>query len=131
MNRNNSCTLPCVQGMRIARSDADFLEQLESARREARKSFNDDVMLIEKFVEDPRSGKKGKLHCSTIDARVTFGLSSSCTCADMWRFRCSGTCTGMPSTCLRGTAASRGDIRRSSRKRQESVSIDINHMTQV
>ncbi|TNM88184.1 hypothetical protein fugu_006405, partial [Takifugu bimaculatus] len=41
-------------GMRIARSDADFLEQLESARREARKSFNDDVMLVEKFVEDPR-----------------------------------------------------------------------------
>lgn len=40
--------------MRIARSDADFLEQLESARREARKSFNDDVMLVEKFVEDPR-----------------------------------------------------------------------------
>ncbi|XP_005737074.1 methylcrotonoyl-CoA carboxylase subunit alpha, mitochondrial [Pundamilia nyererei] len=43
------------KGMRIARSDSDFLEQLESARREARKSFNDDVMLIEKFVEDPRS----------------------------------------------------------------------------
>lgn len=43
-----------LQGMRIARSDSDFLEQLESARREARKSFNDDVMLIEKFVEDPR-----------------------------------------------------------------------------
>uniref|UniRef100_A0A669EC44 Methylcrotonoyl-CoA carboxylase subunit alpha, mitochondrial n=1 Tax=Oreochromis niloticus TaxID=8128 RepID=A0A669EC44_ORENI len=42
------------KGMRIARSDSDFLEQLESARREARKSFNDDVMLIEKFVEDPR-----------------------------------------------------------------------------
>uniref|UniRef100_A0A8D3CY38 Methylcrotonoyl-CoA carboxylase 1 (alpha) n=1 Tax=Scophthalmus maximus TaxID=52904 RepID=A0A8D3CY38_SCOMX len=42
------------KGMRIASSDADFLEQLESARREARKSFNDDVMLVEKFVEDPR-----------------------------------------------------------------------------
>uniref|UniRef100_A0A3B5A2T1 Methylcrotonoyl-CoA carboxylase subunit alpha, mitochondrial n=1 Tax=Stegastes partitus TaxID=144197 RepID=A0A3B5A2T1_9TELE len=42
------------KGMRIARSDTDFLEQLESARREARKSFNDDVMLVEKFVEDPR-----------------------------------------------------------------------------
>ncbi|KAK1896534.1 Methylcrotonoyl-CoA carboxylase subunit alpha mitochondrial [Dissostichus eleginoides] len=28
--------------------------KLESARREARKSFNDDVMLVEKFVEDPR-----------------------------------------------------------------------------
>ncbi|XP_028299546.1 methylcrotonoyl-CoA carboxylase subunit alpha, mitochondrial isoform X1 [Gouania willdenowi] len=42
------------KGMRIARSESDFLEQLESARREARKSFNDDVMLVEKFVEDPR-----------------------------------------------------------------------------
>ncbi|XP_060933580.1 methylcrotonoyl-CoA carboxylase subunit alpha, mitochondrial [Limanda limanda] len=42
------------KGMRIALTDSEFLEQLESARREARKSFNDDVMLIEKFVEDPR-----------------------------------------------------------------------------
>ncbi|KAM9797811.1 methylcrotonoyl-CoA carboxylase subunit alpha, mitochondrial [Syngnathus typhle] len=42
------------KGMRIARSDSEFLEQLQSARREATKSFNDDVMLIEKFVEDPR-----------------------------------------------------------------------------
>ncbi|XP_036377034.1 methylcrotonoyl-CoA carboxylase subunit alpha, mitochondrial [Megalops cyprinoides] len=42
------------KGMRIARSEADFHEQLESARREARKSFNDDVMLVEKFVENPR-----------------------------------------------------------------------------
>lgn len=42
------------KGMRIAQTDSDFLEQLESARREARKSFNDDVMLVEKFVEDPR-----------------------------------------------------------------------------
>ncbi|KAG9351168.1 hypothetical protein JZ751_025058 [Albula glossodonta] len=41
-------------GMRIARSEGDFHEQLESARREARKSFNDDVMLVEKFVENPR-----------------------------------------------------------------------------
>ncbi len=44
-----------AQGMRIAHSEAEFHEQLESARREARKSFNDDVMLIEKFVENPRS----------------------------------------------------------------------------
>lgn len=43
-----------VQGMRIARSEAEFHEQLESARREARKSFNDDVMLVEKFVDNPR-----------------------------------------------------------------------------
>ncbi|KAM4695170.1 methylcrotonoyl-CoA carboxylase subunit alpha, mitochondrial [Discoglossus pictus] len=42
------------KGMRIAQTEEDFLEQLESARREARKSFNDDVMLIEKFVDNPR-----------------------------------------------------------------------------
>lgn len=42
------------KGMRIARTEAEFLDQLESARREARKSFNDDVMLIEKFVDNPR-----------------------------------------------------------------------------
>ncbi|KAI4898873.1 hypothetical protein NFI96_012678 [Prochilodus magdalenae] len=42
------------KGMRIAHSEAEFHEQLESARREARKSFNDDVMLVEKFVENPR-----------------------------------------------------------------------------
>ena len=33
---------------------SEFAEQLESARREAMKSFNDDVMLVEKFVETPR-----------------------------------------------------------------------------
>ncbi|MBN3310521.1 MCCA carboxylase, partial [Amia calva] len=41
-------------GMRIARSAAEFLDQLESARREAQKSFNDDIILVEKFVENPR-----------------------------------------------------------------------------
>ena len=40
--------------MRIAMELSDFDEQLESARREAMKSFNDDVMLIEKFVKTPR-----------------------------------------------------------------------------
>ncbi|XP_066203382.1 methylcrotonoyl-CoA carboxylase subunit alpha, mitochondrial [Saccopteryx leptura] len=42
------------KGMRIARSEKEFQEQLESARREAKKSFNDDAMLIEKFVDTPR-----------------------------------------------------------------------------
>ncbi|XP_042315391.1 methylcrotonoyl-CoA carboxylase subunit alpha, mitochondrial [Sceloporus undulatus] len=42
------------KGMRIALSDKVFREQLESARREAKKSFNDDAMLIEKFVDNPR-----------------------------------------------------------------------------
>ncbi|KAK4289339.1 hypothetical protein Pmani_037678 [Petrolisthes manimaculis] len=42
------------KGMRIAMKPQDFDAQLESARREAMKSFGDDVMLIEKFVERPR-----------------------------------------------------------------------------
>uniref|UniRef100_A0A8D0HDV6 Methylcrotonoyl-CoA carboxylase subunit alpha, mitochondrial n=1 Tax=Sphenodon punctatus TaxID=8508 RepID=A0A8D0HDV6_SPHPU len=42
------------KGMRIAHSEKEFLEELESARREAKKSFNDDAMLIEKFVDNPR-----------------------------------------------------------------------------
>nr|XP_060623423.1 methylcrotonoyl-CoA carboxylase subunit alpha, mitochondrial isoform X1 [Anolis sagrei ordinatus] len=42
------------KGMRIALSEKEFQEQLESARREAKKSFNDDAMLIEKFVDNPR-----------------------------------------------------------------------------
>jgi len=65
--------------MRIARSDSDFLEQLESARREARKSFNDDVMLVEKFVEDPRYDNTRLaaqlLNCETIFViKMTFCL---------------------------------------------------------
>lgn len=43
-----------LKGMRIAMKVEEFEEQLESARREAVKSFGDDVMLIEKFVERPR-----------------------------------------------------------------------------
>ena len=43
-----------LQGMRIAMTEAEFDDQLESAKREAMKSFGDEVMLIEKFVEMPR-----------------------------------------------------------------------------
>ncbi|XP_053163630.1 methylcrotonoyl-CoA carboxylase subunit alpha, mitochondrial isoform X1 [Hemicordylus capensis] len=42
------------KGMRIALSEKEFQDQLESARREAKKSFSDDAMLIEKFVDNPR-----------------------------------------------------------------------------
>ncbi|XP_029648332.1 methylcrotonoyl-CoA carboxylase subunit alpha, mitochondrial [Octopus sinensis] len=42
------------KGMRIAETAADFEEQLESARREAMKSFADDVMLMEKYIINPR-----------------------------------------------------------------------------
>lgn len=42
------------KGMRIVMTDAEFDSQLESARREAMKSFGDDAMLVEKFVANPR-----------------------------------------------------------------------------
>lgn len=40
--------------MRIAMTPADFDAQLTSARREAKKSFDNDDMLVEKFVARPR-----------------------------------------------------------------------------
>ena len=46
----------------------EFKEQLESARREALKSFGDEVMLIEKFVERPRH----------VEVQVNFCV---CTCS--------------------------------------------------
>jgi len=42
------------KGMRIALTEAEFEAQLESAKREAMKSFGDEVMLLEKYVEQPR-----------------------------------------------------------------------------
>jgi len=42
------------KGMRIAMTEADFEPQLDSAKREAMKAFGDEVMLLEKFVVDPR-----------------------------------------------------------------------------
>lgn len=42
------------KGMRIAFSREEFIRQLQSAKTEALKSFNNDEMLVEKFVEKPR-----------------------------------------------------------------------------
>ncbi len=42
------------KGMRIAMTESEFEPQLESAKREAMKSFGDEVMLVEKYVENPR-----------------------------------------------------------------------------
>lgn len=47
-------SLFCFQGMRIAMTEADFLPQLESAKRESLKSFGDDNMLLEQYITDPR-----------------------------------------------------------------------------
>ena len=42
------------KGMRIVQTAADFRAQLDSAKSEARNSFGDDVMLVEKYITRPR-----------------------------------------------------------------------------
>lgn len=42
------------KGMRIVRTPDKFLDQLASAKSEARNSFGDDVMLVEKYITKPR-----------------------------------------------------------------------------
>ncbi|WP_300541079.1 acetyl/propionyl/methylcrotonyl-CoA carboxylase subunit alpha [Maricaulis sp.] len=42
------------KGMRIARTDAEVKDGFKAARNEARSSFGDDRILIEKFIEEPR-----------------------------------------------------------------------------
>ena len=42
------------KGMRIARNDAECREGFERAGSEARSSFGDDRLFIERFIEDPR-----------------------------------------------------------------------------
>ena len=42
------------KGMRIVASAQDFYDQLKSAKSEARSSFGDDVMLVEKYITTPR-----------------------------------------------------------------------------
>ena len=42
------------KGMRIVHKDSDFAEALASCQREAKKSFGDDAVLIEKYVQRPR-----------------------------------------------------------------------------
>ncbi|CAF2519340.1 unnamed protein product [Rotaria sp. Silwood2] len=42
------------KGMRIAFNESEFLDKLNGAKSEARKSFNDDAVLLEKFIQRPR-----------------------------------------------------------------------------
>ncbi|PWN50707.1 hypothetical protein IE53DRAFT_343626 [Violaceomyces palustris] len=42
------------KGMKVVRNESEFEDQLESARREAQKSFGDTDVLIEKYLERPR-----------------------------------------------------------------------------
>lgn len=40
--------------MRIVTQENEFFEALESAKRESLKSFKDDRILIEKYIQKPR-----------------------------------------------------------------------------
>ena len=42
------------KGMRIVRREQDFYDELEAAKREAMKSFNDQHVIVEKYIEKPR-----------------------------------------------------------------------------
>ncbi|EPZ34764.1 Biotin carboxylase domain-containing protein [Rozella allomycis CSF55] len=42
------------KGMRIVESSEEFFDQLESSKRESLKSFNDDKVLVEKYLMQPR-----------------------------------------------------------------------------
>lgn len=42
------------KGMRIVQNSENFDEMLDSARREALKSFNDDNVLLEKYIKKSR-----------------------------------------------------------------------------
>lgn len=42
------------KGMRIVKSHDEFDEMLDSSKRESLKSFNDDRVLLEKYIERPR-----------------------------------------------------------------------------
>ena len=44
------------KGMRIVDSESEFLEKLESAKREATKHFSDDIVLVEKYIKRSRHG---------------------------------------------------------------------------
>lgn len=42
------------KGMRIVNKSDEFFDQLTAAKHEAMKSFNDNDMLVEMYVADPR-----------------------------------------------------------------------------
>ncbi|CAF2124270.1 unnamed protein product [Rotaria magnacalcarata] len=42
------------KGMRIAFNEGEFLDKLNAAKSESRKSFNDEAVLLEKFIRRPR-----------------------------------------------------------------------------
>lgn len=42
------------KGMRVVESERGFIDSLESAKREAKSSFGNDIVILEKYIENPR-----------------------------------------------------------------------------
>ena len=59
------------KGMRIARDDQEARDGFRSATNEARSSFGDDRVFIEKFVEDPRHIEIQVLATGTATASIS------------------------------------------------------------
>ena len=54
------------KGMRIVMNSKEFQQSLDACRREAKKSFGDDKVMVEKFVDRPRSVLPNKIILHTI-----------------------------------------------------------------
>jgi propionyl-CoA carboxylase alpha chain len=57
------------KGMRLVEREEDFEEQMHTAQSEARSSFGDDAVFIEKFVTKPRHLV---MSCTCLNANVPF-----------------------------------------------------------
>ena len=101
--------------MRICPTAEDFDAQLDSAKREAMKSFGDEVMLLEKFVVDPRH----------VEVQVTARLKNELENGNLQFvcFRCLVTNMGTMCTSMRGTAVCNEDTRRSLRRLLDPASV--------
>lgn len=42
------------KGMRIVKDPSEFMDSLESAKRESLKSFGDDRVIMERYIQKPR-----------------------------------------------------------------------------
>jgi 3-methylcrotonyl-CoA carboxylase alpha subunit len=58
------------KGMKIVGKREEFAEQLESAKREARKSFGDDEVLLERYITRPRRASRFRLSLNFARLRV-------------------------------------------------------------
>ena len=122
------------KGMRIANSASEVAEGFTLAKSEAKSSFGDDRVFVEKFIVNPRHieiqvlGDKhgnviylGERECSIqrrnqkVIEEAPSPLLDETTRATS-RFRCSATSTAMSSTCSSANVRSSGAIRRSSRR---------------